>query len=127
MSEMEVLTREKIEEMEKFHRENKQCKQCFKWLPKDYEWLEYPTGAKLCSEGCYKKFDAQVKEHQKSAKEMEEKLERIKYEHTHSLRPYFQFLTFPVYGLRKDIEKFQRELPKILKKSNLGGGGRDRG
>lgn len=108
-------------ELEKFHRENECCAQCYKWLPKNYKWLKYRTGANLCSEECYKKFDEQVKEYQKSAKEMEEKIKRIEYEHRHSLKPFFQYLTVPVYGLRKDMEKFEKEIPNLLKKYNLGG------
>lgn len=53
--------KEQIEEIERFHRENEQCRQCFKWLPKNHKWMEHSTGAKLCGEECYKEFDEHIK------------------------------------------------------------------
>jgi predicted phage-related endonuclease len=111
-------TREEIEAWERFHAEFKQCANCYRWLPKNHKWLRY-ANTEVCSEQCYQELDRRVKDFQRRRRELEEKLERWKYEREHNVTPFIDVITITVKGLKRDIDRFKRDLPEILRRYNL--------
>ena len=94
--------------------EHNSCLICFRTIPKT---------AVVCSEECKEKLIEErrknIKLRELREKETKERNKKIRWEVEHNLRKRLYISQIMVRGLKKDWERFVKNLPKIMKEYNL--------